>query len=182
MTASIDHRWGWSAASPLGWPALCDWLRDPGSLTERLRRHCRDFRVEVLASEALLSLTPQQKALLDCEQAYCREVLLYCDETPWVYASSLYSPATRAAMPQLTGLGRRALGELLFDAPDLQRSTFEFAELTNDERIRLCHRAGLDPSPGPLWGRRSVLATGRARVLVTELFLPAVPAYQEPVA
>ncbi|WP_445395580.1 chorismate--pyruvate lyase family protein [Zobellella sp. An-6] len=178
MTPSVDHLWHWTAALPQRRPTLCDWLRDPGSLTERLRRHSRDFRVEVLASDVLLPLSPEQMALLDTELAYCREVLLYCDGRPWVYASSLYSPATRAAMPELTGLGRRALGELLFDAPDLQRSSFEFTELAPVDYERLVARAG---ATGTLWGRRSVLATGRARVLVTELFLPAVPAYQEPV-
>ncbi|WP_375056342.1 chorismate--pyruvate lyase family protein [Zobellella sp. DQSA1] len=183
MTPSADHLWHWTAALPLRRPALCDWLRDPGSLTERLRRHCRQFRVAVLAREARLSLTPAQRALLDAEQAYCREVLLLCDGRPWVYASSLYSPTTRAAIPELAELGQRALGELLFDAPDLRRSTFEYAELAQADYDPLAVRLGLaEPAAGPLWGRRSTLATGRARVLVTELFLPAVPAYLEPVA
>ncbi|WP_245879655.1 chorismate--pyruvate lyase family protein [Zobellella endophytica] len=179
MIQSADHDWGWGAALPARPPLLCDWLQDPGSLTERLRRHCRHFRVALLSEVSLCALGPSQAALLDCDRAFCREVLLYCDERPWVYASSLYSPATRAALPALTGLGQRALGELMFDAPDLVRSSFEFAVLDSAQGEAVAGLSGTATGGRSLWGRRSMLATGRARVLVTELYLPAAQAYQE---
>lgn len=177
---TADHAWNWGTALPAGRPRLCDWLEEAGSLTRRLRQHCRDFRVEPLAEASLRPLGAEQVLLLGAEQAYCREVLLLCDDHPWVFASSLYSPDTREALPALAGLGRRALGELMFEAADLSRSRFQFAGLDSRQYRRLADHAGLAPEPAASpWGRRSVLSTSRARVLVTELFLPAANAYQE---
>lgn len=183
MTPSLDSDWPWGHSAPAS-PLLCDWLYEPGSLTQRLRRHSNDFCVHVLAEAVLRPLTPDQAALLHTEQGYCREVLLLCDGVPWVYATSLYSSATQAALPALGGLGSRALGELMFEAPDLQRTPFELARLDSRAYRRLAARAGLKtaaPATGP-WARRSALSTGLARVLVTELFLPASAPYQETVS
>lgn len=182
MTLSADSDWCWGHLPPAA-PALYDWLHEPGSLTRRLQRHCRHFRVQVLSDSVLRPLTTAQAALLDAGEGYCREVLLLCDDVPWVYATSLYSPATQAAFPALSGLGTRALGELMFEAPDLARTPFEFAALDPADCRRLAVRTnlniGITPPITRLWARRSALSTGPARVLVTELFLPAAAAYQE---
>ncbi|NHH99050.1 chorismate lyase [Oceanimonas sp. MB9] len=177
--SSADHLWRWGSETPAA-PVLNAWLHDTGSLTRLLRRHCRQFEVQLLSDASLRSLTPTQAELLGCDQAFCREVLLCCDGRPWVYASSLYSSATQRALPALAGLGSRALGELMFEAPDLERTPFEFARLNATEYRRLAERTGLNAgfAPAP-WARRSTLSTGAARVLVTELFLPASALYQD---
>ncbi|WP_228212482.1 chorismate--pyruvate lyase family protein [Oceanimonas baumannii] len=182
MTPSSDSHWHWGQEPPAS-PALQSWLHEPGSLTRLLRRHCRQFRVQVLADKVLRPLTPDQAVLLEARQGYCREVLLRCDDQPWVYATSLYSPATQQALPALTGLGSRALGELMFESPDLARTPFELAQLAPEEYQRLANHAGLVaemPAFMP-WARRSALSTGCARVLVTELFLPDSAPYQDTV-
>ncbi|MDP5292817.1 chorismate lyase [Oceanimonas sp. CHS3-5] len=180
MTPSLDSDWRWGHSAPIS-PALCDWLYESGSLTRRLRRHCSTFDVHVLADSVLRPLTPDQAAWLQADQGYCREVLLLCDGEPWVYATSLYSPATQAALPALSGLGTKALGELMFEATDLKRTPFELAELTPAEFRRLLARTGLHATAPdmPPWARRSALSTGAARVLVTELFLPASAPYRD---
>lgn len=179
MTPSVDSDWRWGRSAPAS-SALGDWLHEPGSLTRRLRRHCRHFRVQVLSDSVLRPLTPAQAERLQAGQAYCREVLLLCDEVPWVYASSLYSSATQAALPALAGLGSKALGELMFEATDLQRTPFDLAELSAVEYRRLQTRAGFNAALSDTlpWARRSTLSTGAARVLVTELFLPASAPYR----
>ncbi len=139
-----------------------------------------------------MSLTPEQADWLGGEHAHCREVLLLCDEQPWVYASSLYSSAALQALPALGGLGERALGELMFEHPDLTRSDFDFAQLTANQWWQLAQQQNLTQpalgvsaspqadAPNRLpWARRSLLAIPRASVLVTELFLPAAQAYKE---
>ncbi|GHA13469.1 chorismate--pyruvate lyase family protein [Oceanisphaera arctica] len=185
MINTADHAWHWGPELPQSQLPLCNWLQDAGSLTERLRRHCRQFRVQLQSTTAEITLTPTQAAWIGAERAFCREVLLLCDEQPWVYASSLYSPSTLNVVPALAGLGQRALGELLFEDPQLQRREFEFAQLTAAQWRQLAQMQSIvqDTAPGdsyPLpWARRSLLATGQAGVLVTELFLPAAQAYRE---
>ncbi|MFP2769100.1 chorismate--pyruvate lyase family protein [Oceanisphaera sp. KMM 10153] len=185
MTNTADHDWHWGPELPRSRMPLCNWLQDTGSLTERLRRHCRQFRVQLQSTTAEITLTPTQAAWIGADRAFCREVLLLCDEQPRVYASSLYSPSSLHAIPALGGLGQRALGELLFEDPQLLRSDFEFACLTEAQWRQLSRMQGMTQhldqlANGPsLWARRSLLATGQAGVLVTELFLPAAQAYRE---
>ena len=187
MNGSADADWCWQLAAPLAPPSLAHWFQDTGSLTARLRLHCQQFRVQLLNTRANVPLTPSQADWLGETHAYCREVLLLCDEQPWVYASSLYSPAALEALPALGGLGEKALGELLFDNPQLVRSRLEFAQLTES-----CYQTLTAQLAAPLsrfsaaddasmlpWARRSILAIPKAQVLVSELFLPAACAYRE---
>lgn len=187
MTHAMDACWGWQSALSCPQPVLNHWLQDTGSLTARLRLCCDRFRVQLLKTTAQVALTPEQAGWLGETQAYCREVLLLCDHVPWIYASSLYSSAALDAVPALGGLGQRALGELLFEHPQLVRSHFEFAQLTSSEWQRLTQYLS-SPDQPPLfasastpflpWARRSLLATPDASVLVSELFLPNAQAYQ----
>ncbi|WP_319782685.1 chorismate--pyruvate lyase family protein [Oceanisphaera sp. IT1-181] len=188
MNATVDAHWRWQFADPAQ-PApsssssLNHWLQDTGSLTARLRLHCKQFRVLLLNTRADVPFTPSQANWLGETHGYCREVLLLCDEQPWIYASSLYSNSALQAVPALGGLGPKALGELLFDHPQLIRSQFEFAQLTALESQQLAqqvHPSPLNiPTSRALWARRSVLAIPQASVLVSELFLPAARSYRE---
>lgn len=195
MILTADAGWNWSTRLPDSQPELCHWLQDTGSLTERLRLCCQHFRVQLQRTRAQVSLAPEQADWLGVEQAYCREVLLLCDEQPWIYASSLYSSSASDAVPALGGLGQRALGELLFEHPRLTRSNFEFARLTASQWQQLVQQqstvqetsgAPLLSTPGQVfspavlpWARRSLLAIPQASVLVTELFLPTAQVYRE---
>lgn len=195
MILTADAGWNWSARLPESHPELCHWLQDTGSLTERLRLCCRHFRVQLQRTRAQVSLTPEQADWLGVEQAHCREVLLLCDQQPWIYASSLYSASASDAVPALGGLGQRALGELLFEDPRLTRSDFEFARLTASQWQQWVQQQGAGQetpgmslssmcpqtfAPAALpWARRSLLAIPQASVLVTELFLPAARVYRE---
>lgn len=195
MNLTADAHWRWQLATPLAQSSLSHWLQDRGSLTARLRLHCCEFRVQLLSTRADVRFTQSQANWLGETHGYCREVLLLCDEQPWIYASSLYSHAALEALPALGGLGEKALGELLFDNPQLVRRPFEFAQLAAIEYQRLVQQvrpqlserashiytatdADTDADIRP-WARRSVLAIPEASVLVTELFLPAASAYTE---
>ncbi|ART80318.1 chorismate--pyruvate lyase family protein [Oceanisphaera avium] len=184
MKHSNDAHWHWQAHATVDNAALIDWLQDAGSLTVRLRAHCHEFKVQLLKTRAI-TLTRSQAKWLGSPAGYCREVLLWCDNKPWIYASSLYSAAALNAVPALGGLGNKALGELMFDDPTLTRSPFEYAALARAEYQSLIQsHSHIIPLTQPmpedlLWARRSVLAIPKAQVLVTELFLPVVCAYQE---
>lgn len=155
------------------WPRhLTPWLRDAGSLTERLTRlGGGDFRVEVLCQRPMrpgpaerrrLGLGPRQWVL-------GREVVLHGRGRPWVFARSLVPLASlNGRLRQLRWLADRPLGGFLFRQPDLEREPMEVAELA----------PGRSPVPGRLqagerlWGRRSVFWLAGRPLLVMEVFLP----------
>ncbi len=157
-----------------------DWLRDPGSLTARLKRACPGgFRVRLRRQEWGRPLYSEGR-LLGMRRgniAIIREVELLCNEVPWVFArtvipvTSLRGPARR-----LTMLGTKPLGEVLFADPRTRRVVMEMARI--DRRDNLFHSAitSLDREPDGLWGRRTLFHLDGSPLLVNELFLPALGA------
>ena len=108
--------------------------------------------------------------------AVVREVQLLCDEVPWVFArtlipaSSLKGPARR-----LTRLGSRPLGAVLFADRQVRRGDTEVARLQPGERLFHAATDSLVPSPGAIWGRRTLFYMAGRPLLVNELFLPQIP-------
>jgi chorismate lyase len=157
---------------------IYDWLKDPGSLTARLKRSCTDsFRVR-LRSQGWGRPLYSEGRLLGMrrgEVAIVREIELLIDEVPWVFArtvipaSSLRGPARR-----LTMLGTKPLGEVLFADPRTCRVVMEMAHFHT--RHNLFHKAvaSLDAQPEGLWGRRTLFDLAGSPLLVNELFLPAL--------
>ena len=154
--------------------ALYSWLREPGSLTARCRRASQTFRVRLLGYGPASRFAEVPRFL--AAQARVREVLLECDGVPVIFASTLL-PARRGRLGRwLAQLGERSLGSLLFSHPGFRRSGIEFMRL--DRRQALFRRAaafGLAGEVGTsLWARRSWHELGAQRVLVVEVFLPAI--------
>jgi chorismate--pyruvate lyase len=155
---------------------VADWLFDPGSLTRRVKLACDgQFRVEVIyqgwgrpmLNEAIrLGVKESLRALI-------REVYLYCDNTPWVYARTIIPHTTlRGRERYLAHLGNRPLGEVLFADPAMQRDEVEVACIRPTYRLFNIATAALDQVPSEVWGRRSVFYTGQKPLLVNEMFLP----------
>jgi len=142
------------------------WLLDRGSLTQRLiTLSGNHFRVQVLrhfmttpvTSERIaLSLLPRQTCLI-------REVALLCHHQPMVFARSVI-PITTLKGPekQLTRLGNKPLGALLFQHRNMTRGPLELAQFH--------HLFSDHPCAG--WGRRSVFYLNSRPLLVSEFFLP----------
>ncbi len=156
---------------------MVPWLLDAGSLTRRVVRACPGtMRVQVLreqwgradAGEAVALSTNRQG------RVWLREVLLLCDETPWVYARTVI-PTTTLAGParRLLRLGSRPLGAVLFADPTVVRGEVELARL--QPQHRLYRRAARPTSvmPAILWARRSLFWVGSRPLLVAEVFLPS---------
>ena len=157
---------------------LRNWLLDTGSLTERLQAHCRDFQVQVLGQrQAPISLEEIQQLILP-GQSYIasewqvREVILWGDGEPWVFARSLIPTVLCAA--ELANLGNQALGKLIFNDPRFLRQPFEICHITQPkDRVAALQLN----SHQDLWGRRSVFKLDKLSMSVAELFLPQSPAY-----
>ena len=157
---------------------LKNWLLDTGSLTERLQAHCRDFHVQVLGQrQAQISLEEIQQ-LIPGNQAYklsdwqVREVILWGDDEPWVFARSVIPQALCTA--ELANLGNQALGKLIFNDPRFLRQPFEICHIAQPTAI--VNALQLSNSRA-LWGRRSVFKLDNLSMSVAELFLPQSPAY-----
>lgn len=152
------------------------WVYESNSLTQRLRAHYGSrFGVTILRQgwhkpfineSALLGLPSSHYALV-------REVLLYADDTPLILARSVIPRATiDIAQRNLSHLGARPLGEIIFAYPDLHRLALEITEVTPLTWTAACKiRFDLQQS---IWGRRTIYAIPTETMLVSEFFLPEV--------
>ncbi|WP_441003134.1 chorismate--pyruvate lyase family protein [Pseudocolwellia agarivorans] len=158
---------------------LSDWLFATGSLTARLKTHCTEFRVEVLGQEIIsCSELEANDDITAGEQVLVREVLLYCDNKPQVFARSLLPLKSLTGEEQnLAKLGEQPLGQVLFNHPDLIRKGIEVACFDQSSSLfTLIEELALPKIP--VWGRRSVFVLNHKPIMVAEIFLPGSFAYE----
>ncbi len=146
-------------------PCWRDWVRDRGSLTQRLIQASQgQFQVRRVR-EAWLWPSLSEAIALGVEPrryAWIREVELLCRGEVWVRARSVVPLSTLTGEErQLKSLGDRPLGAFLFAAPTMRRGPMQYL-LARDE------------SRGELYGRRSQFYLHDKPVLVSEMFLPAM--------
>lgn len=157
---------------------VSSWLFEQGSLTRRIQKCCnKTFHVKVLSQKWLrpmlnesirLQVKPEQRALI-------REVILYCGDTPWVFARSVLPGKTLTGRRRFLGkLGNRPLGEVLFSDPDIYRDELEVACINKGQRMYSNATDCLLNKPEKLWGRRSVFHLHKKTLLVNEIFLPGI--------
>jgi len=149
-------------------PLLTSWLSERGSLTARLRETWGEVSVEVI-EEGLATPLPHEAARLAMppgDSAWLRCVWLRCHGHVRLHARTVipqWGPSNPWA--QVQQLGRQPLGELLFRAPDLHRSAFEWCG------------DGDWPAPGLAGNRqraparRCLFRRDDAPLLLTEAFL-----------
>jgi chorismate--pyruvate lyase len=172
---SIPRDSSWCAA-PIAAGALRRWLTDPGSLTARLQRHAGEIKVKVLfqglrrvnRDEAFLFAAPAKRVMV-------REVLLLRGATPLVFAHTVFATGgLRGAWRGIAGLGNRPLGAALFADPRIARFPLRQKKLSRSHPLYRSAAAQLKKMPSPLWARRSIFASGKSPILVSEVFLPAI--------
>ena len=162
---------------------LARWQRDRGSLTQRIQQRCADFAVRGMCSglariawdeSALLGIAPQQLA-------YSREVFLYADDQPVVFAhSALAREHLRGAWSAVLTLGNKPLGALLFAHPLVEREPLHYQALRNTHPLYGRAARVLNDPPQRLWARRSLFYLHGAPLLVTEVFLPGILLLTDP--
>ncbi len=151
------------------------WVYETHSLTRRLRQvYGSSFTVEILfhrkrpafLSECgLLKLPHQQYNLI-------REVLLHADGEPLILARTILPEKTiKIAKRNLSHLGTRPLGEVIFAYPKLQRLALNISHIKpNQWTDGLTDKVAI---PENIWGRRTVYAIHQQPLLVSEFFMPA---------
>ncbi|MET0066516.1 MAG: chorismate lyase [Candidatus Thiodiazotropha sp.] len=174
----------WSQGRPhayVGIPSpVQSWLTDTGSLTRRVIQHCDGgcFRVRLLRQEWGRALNSERQVLgmRPGLLALIRDVVLACDETPWVFARTLIPVTTlQGSARRLMQLGERPLGAVLFSDPKVSRGTTQIARLHPGNMLFDIAREQLTATPEYLWGRRTLFYIGKRPLLVNELFLPGLP-------
>lgn len=167
---SLDALWRDANAQSLP-PQLAPWISEPASLTARLKRHCRQFRVQLLNEQRSELPAFLQHLLPGTTAAQLREVILWCNDMPCVYAQSWLPQQTITALRPLADLGERPLGDYIFQQPGLHRGTIEAAQLD----ITLPQLA----TAARCYARRSVFTLDGLPLLVAETFLPAMALLDE---
>ena len=157
---------------------LLDWLLDPNSLTQRLRRTCRGlFRVIPVSQRRQRPQLNEAQALGVQPQVMCfiREVHLLCDEQDWVFARTVIPVSTLTGpRRRLTRLGKKPLGAILFADPSMKRSHIQVARIRPGQALFENATARLKTKPAEIWGRRSAFFLGGQPLLVSEIFLPDI--------
>ena len=173
----------WHAAALGCGAGLAPWLHDRGSLTQRIQQRCTNFSVCGVRSglariawdeSGLLGIAPQQLA-------YSREVFLYADGQPVVFAHSVFAREhLLGAWSAVRTLGNKPLGALLFAHPQVARKPLHYKALRNTHPLYQRAATMLNDPPHRLWARRSLFYLHGAPLLVTEVFLPGILLLTEP--
>ena len=130
------------------------WIRDDQSLTQKLKKRYSDFRVEVHKQDELEIYNHEINQLGNEENFIVREVSLYGDNQPVVFARSVIPKNTKT--DSIMKIGNKPLGEILFTDPNILREPIEITFQNN------------------IWGRRSVFVLNDSRILVSEFFLEKI--------
>lgn len=177
----VSLRANWRMQSAVKLPIqLKDWLLDPSSLTARLSSLCQHFRVQVLGQQVEPCSVEEANAdIVAGEPVLVREVVLYCDDVPQVFARSLLPLSSLTGEQQrLATLGNQSLGQVLFNHPSLKRKRIEVASFTPESSVATLANYYKQSLEGLLWGRRSVFLIEGKPLMVAEVFLPESFAYQ----
>jgi chorismate--pyruvate lyase len=153
---------------------VTSWTYETGSLTRRLRSYYgSSVKVEVIYQRWLTPFLSERKLLGQAERRYCltREVMLHADGVPLILARTIMPKQTiRSAHRNLSHLGSRPLGEVIFSYPDLERLELQVATLNPSAWSPKALELGAIRTP--VWGRRTVYAIMQQPLLVSEFFMP----------
>lgn len=155
------------------------WLLDNGSLTAKLKqRSSGKFRVSVI-KQSICPIPLSERRILSIpngQWAMTREVVLYGNNIPWVYARTVVPLSTlKGPLRRLHYLGNKPLGEQLFTDPSMQRDNMQAALFLPSQVPQDLYQAQTSSKiNASTWGRRSVFRLSSQPLLVSEVFLPSL--------
>jgi chorismate--pyruvate lyase len=154
---------------------VVDWLLEPNSLTHRIKSTFSEpFGVSLkgqglakpfLADAQELNERPYRYALI-------REVVLNVGGKPFVFARTSLPKKVAHQLQELTHLGSKPLGEVIFAYPDLKRVRLDLAKIDRTQLNESTQQL-LDGQPH-IWARRNSYQINKRVFLVSEFFLPAL--------
>jgi chorismate--pyruvate lyase len=118
--------------------SILDWLHEEGSITSRISSNT-SFKLEILNDG--LGMAEQEEYIaidIPSQEVRIREVILYGDNKPIVYAKSIIPPLTSSeGYPGLGTIGSKPLGDLIFQSKLFISTNKSFAkfETSNGEIV-----------------------------------------------
>jgi chorismate--pyruvate lyase len=138
---------------------ILEWLNEEGSITAKISSESK-FKLEILSDDLSIAEDEEYLALdIASEEVRIREVVLYGDLVPLVYARSIIPNLTSSkGYPGLGTIGSKPLGDLLFQSELFIKTRREFAQFeTSSEEV--------------IWGRRTHYLVRGYPLSVMEVFL-----------
>tara|TARA_X000000368_G_scaffold394202_1_gene360539 strand:- start:335 stop:826 length:492 start_codon:yes stop_codon:yes gene_type:complete len=138
---------------------ILDWLEEEGSITARISSRA-EFKLEILNDDIGFAEDEEYIALeMPPEELRIREVVLYGDLVPLVYARSIIPELTASkGYPGLGTIGSKPLGDLLFQSELFVKTCRKFAQFQSS-------------SKEVFWGRRTHYLVRGYPLTVMEVFL-----------
>ena len=170
--------------SALPWKSLSDSVELPVYLERPFNEKASMTTfLRSLGSELTVSLLYQGMTTLDddmCQflqlanntQALVRQVILSIDGNPALLGLCMMDENTYSRLPWVKTLGESAIGERLFQSPDLSRTHIEVVLLPPDSQYHAILSPICDVSNQRLWARRSYLQDNTFHVGVIDVCLP----------
>ena len=155
------------------------WLYDNNSLTQKLEHLCQEFQVQIRQQITVSPTSPFLSGYFNNDaNVLLREVFLYCDDVPVVFAQTEIPLSTLTQeQAKLAEIGSQSLGRILFQEPSMKRGAIEVAQFREEPQLgQLCQSLNQSCAHS-LWARRSLFYLNDKPLLVSELFLPASAIY-----
>ena len=139
--------------------SILDWLNEEHSITKKISSKA-EFKLEILQDDIGIAADDEYAALkMSPEKVRIREVLLYGNLLPLVYARSIIPNITSSkGYPGLGTIGAKPLGDLIFQSKLFIKTKREFAEFNVADK-------------STVWGRRTHYLVRDCPLSVMEVFL-----------
>ena len=137
---------------------ILSWLNEPGSITSRIKSFS-DFKLELLRDgPGEVDAADDDLIIANYKENNIREVLLYSDEEPLIYAKSIIPLETiRLGLGVLGNLKENPLGDILFSNPEIKKEYMLFSKFELNKKI--------------FYGRKGIYTVRGFPFSVCEIFL-----------
>ena len=137
---------------------IISWLTESGSITSRIKSFS-NFRLKLLRDgPGKVDASEDDLIITNYKENNIREVVLYSDEEPFIYAKSILPLETiRLGLGALGSLKENPLGDILFSNPQIKKKYMLFAKFESNKRI--------------FYGRKGIYTVKGYPFSVCEIFL-----------
>ena len=137
---------------------ILSWLNESGSITSRIKSFS-DFKLKLLRdSPGEVDAAVDDLIISNYKENNIREVLLYSNEEPLIYAKSIIPLETiRLGLGVLGNLKENPLGDILFSNPEIKKEYMLFSKFELNKKI--------------FYGRKGIYTVKGFPFSVCEIFL-----------
>ena len=137
---------------------ILSWLNEAGSITSRIKSFS-NFKLKLLKDgPGEVDASEDDLIISNYRENNIREVLLYSDEKPLIYAKSIIPLETiRLGLGVLGNLKENPLGDILFSNPKIKKEYMLFSKFESNKKI--------------FYGRKGIYTVKGYPFSVCEIFL-----------